>query len=334
MGKRLLSVDIGNVNTKAVSSRAEIAFPSFVAMESGALDFDGLTDTNGDLVIEYEGSRLALGHTAFKLGRMDVSQMGRYRVEGESYRQLFAGAMVSVLHRSTDLGVVASLPVRFYMNARDEVRKRLAGFYEITFEGQTYRFKLDAEDLHLIPEGFGSICYMLLNKAGQVVSGDLLDKRVAVIDIGGRTTDGLFFDNLELIPNMCWGIDKAGMSSLWQVLDDYIQSAYGRTLSPLDLDKALYEGYFMHGPERVSLGSVIDDAASTLAQRIVGKVNSEWDGGNEAELILITGGGAEHVGTWLPWKHAFSIDSAYGIKSHMANVVGAYRFGLMRGIGE
>ncbi len=331
---RLVSLDIGNANVKAVSSNAVGVFPSVVAIEQGAISFDGLT-SNHDLVIEFEGQRIALGDSAWKLGRLQVAEMGRHRLENAAYRRLAAGALISVLGQSTPISIIASLPVKFYTGDRDKVRELLAndGLYSIKFNGRTYNFKIKSDNVHIVPEAFGSLCCLILDREGQVVNGELASKRVGVIDIGGRTTDGLVFDRLELQPAQSFGQERLGMSELWTLLSERIENNYGRTLNLRELDDALYGGYFWHGPDKIDIRDDIEEASAALADSITSLINSNWDGGNAVERIIFTGGASQFISSWMPYRHLIQISpEQHGVAPHLANAWGAYRFGLFRGL--
>lgn len=332
MPKRLVSLDIGNVNTRGVSSNKTVLFPSVSAFEQGTLNFSGFENNPDYLVITLGDERVALGEAAFKLGRLPVSDMGRHRLDGNAYRRLIAGALVSVVGRSSDLVVVASLPVQHYTGAREDMRRTLSGDYYVGAGDKQLHFHIDPRDLHIIPEGFGALCSLILDRDGVVRNGDPADMRVGVIDAGGRTTDYLFFDHLELVPVLSQGVDKAGMSALWKLLDEQIQQKYGRTLNLRELDETLHNGYFMKGPERVFVNDEVDTAAAALADSIMATINSEWDGGDAAELLIFVGGGSEFVFDYMPYAHKVLVTKEHhGVETHMANVVGGYRFGLFRG---
>lgn len=330
-GNRLVSIDPGNTNTKVLSSTKSCVFPSVSAIEQGALKFKGLRSRN-DLVIEFEGERVALGESAYRLGRLQVQEMGRSRLDSAAYRRLIAGGLASVLGRSTRVTMVASLPVKFYTSAREEVRKALSGRYEVVLESKPLVFEIHPDDLHLVPEAFGTLCLLILDTQGQVRDETLIDKRVGVVDIGGRTTDCLMFDNLELVPTGSFGLERMGVSELWALLGEQIEDRYGRSLTSQELDQALRSGYFKNGSARQDIRGEVEEACVALADAIAAKVNSEWDGGKAVEKIILTGGAAPLVGEYLPWPHSIVIEeSLHGASSWMANVVGDYLFGIARG---
>lgn len=332
MSKRLVSVDIGSVDVKAHSSTATVTFPSIVAPEQGGIRFEGLGSDY--FTIELNGERLALGRTAYSLGHIQISDMGRARVQGDTYRRLAAGAFASVLGRSTPISLIASLPIRFYMGKTEDLKESLAGDYRIEYEGRSLRFKLDYDDVHIIPEGFGSLCSLILNPMGQVINGELADMRVGIVDIGGRTTDMLMFDSLELQPALSTGMNKSGLSIIWQVLDNQIEEYYGRSLTLIELDEALHTGYFRNGPDRIDIRSEITVAAETLASSIIASINSLWDDGNAVEQIVLTGGGAPFIAPFMSYRHVLNIDDEVPISPHLTNAIGAFYFGLLQGFAE
>lgn len=325
---RLVSIDVGNVTTVAKSSTRERIFRSVTAFEQGGIRFDGFYDGNSlsNFVIEFEGEKIAVGDAAFKLGRLQVSDMGRHRIQGQAYRRLFAAALASCVGQSSDLSVIASLPVQFYTGARDEVRETLSGQYLIGLGNRTLEFNIYEEDLHLVPEGFGALCSLILGPQGQIFDDRLYHEVAGVVDAGGRTVDYLYFDHLEIIPSQSFGVDETGMSVLWQMLSEEIQRQFGRTLNNVELDEALHNGYFKRAGKQVDIRYEIEQASSALADAIISGINSKWDGGDAVDEMVFTGGGADFVYEWMPYNHKLLVEDPV-----MSNAVGGYRFGLMRG---
>ncbi len=333
---QLLSGDAGNTVSKFVTTKRTATFPSVSAIEQGALKFDGLAATNNELLLKFDGENIAVGDAAYKYGRMQVSERGSQRVGTHTFRRLIAGGLVSVFPKSVkDFAAVFSLPVDFYTSRRDELREQLSGMYEIGYRGKTLRYKVQEENLNIIPEGFGSLCLLLLDEEGGVVDGSLVRQTVAVVDFGGRTTDFLMFKNLEFIPTASFGRDKVGVATLWRFLSEQITQKYHRNLTDPELDAALHSGFFWDGPDQVSLAGEIDTACGLVADAIIDAINTEWDGGKAAQRIIFTGGGSPLIGPYMPYKHSTYINrQQHGIEPFMGNAVGAYRFGLMRGWGE
>ncbi len=327
----LVSADIGNGFVKARSRERACTFPSVVAREGGAIRFDaGLADDQlKNIVIEFEGETFAVGEAAYRMARIQALDMGRDRVTHDIYRRLFAAALATTVRRSDQLAVVASLPVEWYNGGREEARRALSGVWQVGYAGQVLNYYIDESDMHIVPEGFGALCSVLLSPTGKGQYDGLATQTVGVIDIGTRTTDLLFFDHLELHPNMSDGFDRVGMSICWASLKAQINLEHGRSLTPRELDNALANGYFDQGNQRVSIMAEIERARQDLADAIRAHVDSMWAAGQAVNTLLVTGGGAWLVYDLLPYDHKLKVDNAY-----FANCEGGFRFGLRRGFAH
>lgn len=325
---RLVSVDIGNGYVKAKAGNSESAFASIGAMEQGAIRFDGLK-VGSDLVIDFEGERWALGSTAYKVGRMQIMNMGRARIEEPNYRRLYAAALATTVGKTSNVAVIASLPVLWYTGEREKARDVLAGKFTITYDGQKMNITIDRENVHIVPEGFGSLCTKVLAIDGNILDADMGRSVVGVVDIGTRTTDFLYFDNLELFPANSSGLEKAGMSVIWTMVGEQIAQKYNRELSELELDEAIHKREFRDRANRVNINELVESAARGLAAQVSARISSLWDNGRDVDVILITGGAAEFVYPYLKYDNKMMVADPF-----RANVDGAYRFGLLRGFGN
>lgn len=324
-----ISLDIGNTWAKGEDRKRWIKFPSVTAVESGSLNFDGLGDTSDDIVYGFEGRSVVAGRSAYELGRLQVLEMGQQRVGSQAYRDLIAGMLSQLSSRSTDIRIIASLPVAFYSGSAEEARDVYFnnGSWRVEVDGKTRVYKVKRSDVHIVPEGFGALCSIFLNSAGSIVDTGVIRKKIAVVDVGGRVASFIMFENLRPVRALSRGIEGTGLSVLWQNLGELINSKWSRSLTELELDEALYTRVFKLGAERVSIGAEIDDARSALASRVAATINSMWDNGNAAEEIIFTGGGAPHIFEHMRYPHKTLIsEGAHNVTPHMANVSGALRF--------
>jgi len=319
---RIVSIDVGNGFTKAISSTQTVCFPSVIAEEQGAIDFEGF-NPNHDFVIEYEGRRYALGETAWKLGRMRVTAMDRSRVGTPFYKTLFAGALASVVQQPAQVSVVLSLPIQWYAD-RESVKERMAGEYTVGFGGRKLVYQVERELLRIVPEGFGTIASMVLDKTGKIENRSLANSRVGVVDIGTKTTDFMYFDALEIYPAKSGGLTTA-LSDVWRMVAEEVSKHVGRNLELHEIDDAMHTGYFKHRGRRVDISEWRDNALQALANAISGEIKSLWSGGDEVDNVILTGGGAIFVYPFLDFPHRFLVDDG-----HMANCDGAFRYGLLR----
>jgi plasmid segregation protein ParM len=327
----LISVDIGNGYTKAAANGRQLLFPSVVGREQGAITFEtglsGRASQLTNLVITYEGERYAIGYAAERLARMQTVEMGRGRVSSDTYKRLFAAALAATIEDSGNLVVIASLPVEWYNGAREEARRTLAGVWSVGYQDEKLTYVIDQADLHIVPEGFGAICSLVLDSKGRSARSDLAGQRIGVVDIGTRTTDYLYFDALQLYPNRSGGSDQVGVSVIWTMLKEQINLEYGRSLNSQELDQALHTGRITVGSQEVDINDMINSACRAMADTVRAEIGTLWQGGKDVQAIILTGGGAPLVYSNLDYRHATLVADPV-----WANVIGAYQFALYRGL--
>jgi plasmid segregation protein ParM len=315
---RIVSDDIGNGFVKSKSATATATFPSVIATEQGALSFEGF-NSGDDFVIEFEGTRYAIGETAWKLGRMRATAMDRSRIDSDFYRILFAASLMAVARKSGPATVVLSLPVLWY-SSRSQVKEKLAGTYVVCYRGRRYTFEVDKATMQIIPEGFGTLAGVVLSKEAPEDLKQLARGRVGVVDVGTKTTDLMLFDQMELIPAKSGGIDSA-LSDVWRSVKEEIAKAHGRTLELHEVDQAISDGYFMQKGKEQPIKDMAERAMHALASAVAGEIVGLWSGGQEVDAILLTGGGAKYIKPYLTFGHEHVIR-----KGHLANAEGGYLF--------
>jgi plasmid segregation protein ParM len=321
---RLVSVDIGNGYTKAKSSTKEVLFPSVGALEQGALRFDGIIGDNA-LIIEHNGQRWAIGEDAYIVGRMQVVEMGRARIEDANYLRLYLTAIGQVVSQADELSIIASLPVAWYTGDSEAARRRLSGEFQFTLQGRERHYYIDPARCHIVPEGFGALCQVVLGQAGQIVNSEIGRRKIGVVDIGTRTTDLLFFEDMKFYPVLSEGLENVGIGTLWTLVGEIINQRWGRSLSVYEIDQAIHTRAFQDGASDRDIADIVDNAVSVLAESITAKIKSLWDSGRACQHIIITGGAAALVGYCLPFEHKTILPGGW-----FANCDGAYRFGLLR----
>jgi hypothetical protein len=328
MNPRLVSFDLGNGFTKYVSSSGEGFFPSVSALEEPGIDFDGIGAAD-DFVISFDGETYAIGWSAWRLGNISVRTLDRTRVLGPEYRVLFAAALAASCAQGSIIEPVLSLPLSWYEEKRrNQVKQSLAGNWEIGVKGRTLSFIVPEELIRIVPEGFGTICAMALDRNGKPHNNGLLRKIVGVVDIGTKTCDLSMFDGLIIVPAKTSGYD-IGLSQVYNIMTRLGEQELGHTFSIEQLDETLHGGQLWHGPEDVSLQASDwkHKALLQVSRSISGHIKTLWGGGNDVQSLILTGGGAQHLYQYLmnDFVHLEPVPSG-----PMANVLGGYQYGLFK----
>jgi hypothetical protein len=327
-------VDIGNGYVKAKTADTDVSFPSVLAKYDKRMeDFDLSLKAADRFIIGYRQNKYAVGDTVHFEGLLPISTAHRSRLSTEYYRVLFAAALSEVLHESADVSIVASLPPAAYWD-RDQQRAVISGLYEVqkaTRGGSVRTFKWNVEGLNIriIPEGVGSICTMALDESGREQRDSFMaHASVGVVDIGTYTTDLIHLDGLRIVRSGCESMPKTALHAIQDQIRTYV-SSHGVDMPPDKADRAMHEGFFLKNGERIPLADVRDSMFSDLAQSISSQIRTTWNGGNDVEYIIVTGGGAPWVERLLEFefKHVRLIA---GVPPFFANCEGGFRYGLLR----
>jgi hypothetical protein len=187
-----VAIDSGNGTVKYKSANGPVnSFPSVYSTELNTLrDFHsrGLTDES-EFLIEFRGKAYALGDTVYSHGLMPVSIAHHSRIESEFYTIMFAGALSRLYKSGGVFRAVVSLPPLMYFDS-ERVISRLAGEYVIGINGgKPVTYTVPADQLIMIPEGFGAAMIMALDKSATPPnppsgSSSLV---VGIIDVGTYT---------------------------------------------------------------------------------------------------------------------------------------------------
>ncbi len=318
----LVACVIGNGFVKTFAGDRPIIFPSVIATEQAGIDFSGFK-SSADFVIEFDKKRLAIGDTAWKLGRMRMTQMDRSRVGSEFYCQLFAAALVSTIKESGPVNVVLTLPIGWYAK-RDEVRDKMKGEYTIKRDKKTFTYEISARNIRIIPEGFGVLAAQMLDDQGCITRREIGSATVGIVEIGTGTTDLSLFQSLELVPVKSRGVD-IGLKDVWEAIQADINEDHGRELELHKIDEAIWTGAFKDSGEIVNVKPYVKKHMPSLANAIAAEINNRWDGGRIADGIYFAGGGAPQCYPYLSYRHGKLVD-----QSHIADALGAYLYGLFR----
>lgn len=331
----LVSADGGNGFFKVRSGAVPgLSFPSVLSVmnettEGFSLSLNGGAD---DQIICFDGKLYAIGETVRFKGLTPVTITHRSRIATEFYRVLFAAALAATVRRSATCNVVLSLPPAAYWD-KDTMKAILSGRYEVEVmtDGKMRRrvFEVPIEGMRVIPEGVGTVCCLALNERGAERDSSLASRQVGLVDIGTYTTDFVLLNGLRIVRS---GTDSLphGLHDIHEKLRTFA-SRKGVDLDYYGMDEILRQGYFLKGRDRIHFKQEAEAWASELTQAISAMIRSKWNGGDNAEDIIVAGGGEPQCNMLLAqeFSQVRSIAET-GIAPWLTNCEGAYRYGLLK----
>lgn len=291
----LVSVDAGNGYIKARTQEVSLCYPAVLSALSGRLSGFRFLGDQPEFLFGWNGQLYAVGRAALQVGAVPYSVRHPDRVEHDYYLlHLLAAFSISIPH-SDSVSLILSLPPLYYAQ-RDRMRERFSGTYHIeALQGEDWVTKtLRIASLRIIPEGLGAVCFSLLSETGQIkADSQLHHQRVGVVDIGTYSTDFIMLDRLTLVSQACDTIPQA-LNSLHQRIRD-VAAEHGLMLSDVEADLVLQQGFFRQRGRRVSIVPHVNRALEELTDSIYYRILTLWNGGNDIDRLIITGGGALHL---------------------------------------
>jgi len=128
-------------------------------------------------------------------------------------------------------------------------------------------------------------------------------------------------EDLDLVKNLL-DTSEGGMSSVYQDIARDIYSAYGVKKEVHEVEKVLRDGYVKVYGDKKDVADLVRPRLDSFAREIESTARVLWKDGAGIDRILITGGGAEAMKSYLDfYKHTIFVP-----ESQIANVRGYVKF--------
>lgn len=148
----------------------------------------------------------------------------------------------------------------------------------------------DLKDNEVGAEGLGAWFDYVFDDSCQQKAEGLSELSLAVVDIGGRTTDIIRLLPGAIIPFESTGTEQTGVLSVLQDLKTAIYQTHD--FEPTFLEPALQSGFIQKRGEKLPIHDLIEQCVQANAGKIVQGVNQRIGQANEVDRILLVGGGA------------------------------------------
>lgn len=303
-----ISVDIGFGYTKAVSEAGrEVTFPSVVGRKF-ASSLDGIFGGNQEdyiVTLSYPEKPDEDAQT-FYVGDAAMTAGGNRTWEEEHAKNrnldILISTAMALLNEKNDepVQLAVGLPMSVYVAQQNELKKRLTGLAINVAIGKKTK-ELQVESVFVFPQGAGVYYAALHDIDGSIKNIDLVNKQVAVIDVGYRTTDFLFMvkgkKGLMPRPEPFSGTEDVGMNTAHQEIQTAIMKPLrGQQADILDIEKALlwHNGMMPVKGGEFDLKPYRKAAYESLANHITSLLKRRWgDDIHTLSAIIIGGGGGD-----------------------------------------
>lgn len=280
-------VDLGYFQVKGMNFRDwRCCFPSVVGSgESVIFSLNGQTD----IQLTYPAP-VQIGAGAVDVSTWRRRVQDRLWWQSSEWEYLLLGALTELHWASAQAVLVLGLPVAWYAQDKDGVRNRVLGQHRVTRKDRDMQ-TFNLVDVRVLPQGLGVLCGEIFDDQGQVANRVLFDSRVAVVDVGGYTTNYVESVGLRVL-----GASDSRMIGAWRAVAA-LRSVLAKELPSVSLRdyevaELLRERVLWMGAERVDLGVQIDSILGLFAEEVMAGMTELWNGCGQFRSILLSGGGA------------------------------------------
>ena len=289
-----VSLDLGFGYTKARSAVRRVAFPSVVGEGRQLLETLGAGDPLDSIIVEVGPRRYFVGALALRQSGLRYFSLAEQRARDETSRIIALAALGLVA--DGPCRVVSGLPVAWFFGQRGEFARFLEGEHTVRVgvgRGAVREKRVSVEAVKLVPQPLGSYLLRLYAEDSRP-DARFASETVGVVDIGFQTLDLLVVSRLEVIQPLS-ASTKSGVVQAYRWLGDALRERFGLVRELYEIDDVARQGYVMQGGRRHSIDDLLDTARDYLGQLIRADIATHWAGAG-LDRVLVTGGGAYHVG--------------------------------------
>lgn len=334
-GTRLIGLDLGCGFTKACDGRQTVQFPSLVGDPP---DADPSREKPLGAADPPEGYAVTLDGGTVLVGSRAASEAGRPRFPRSPDRLVadFARllAVCALSHFSVQeqpLMVVTGLALDPFRAHGEALAQRLSGFHKVRLQraagGNFEVCNLHIRKVHVVPHPLGTYAGLTLDPEGRPRPGRYGEGKVALVDVGFRTTTVALVHRGRLIARGCGTLDL-GMAVCSERIGRRLQAESGVPVGPDALLRAMRLGFITLQGQEYNLLTLREETYRRLAEELADAIHpllrEEWD----LDAIGLTGGGsgelAAHLGARLPGEVSLIECDA---DPRLNNVLGLLRLG-------
>ncbi|EZH64372.1 hypothetical protein DH09_01290 (plasmid) [Bacillaceae bacterium JMAK1] len=350
---RVIGIDIGNglLNIRSITNEGRnysLTLPSAFAFYKDV----GAAVSSKELDVskfEIEGSEYAWGEEIRKISKLQYSYGHENRYRTDAYIVM---VKIALARAYMDLGIkqndkvliVTGVPSGETGTMREqEIEAAFLGtnvddpkskpvIHDVVVDGNQMYFKVDA--VKVLPQALSTVLGRYLDLEGMVEDDDYEEMKVAVIDIGGGTTDLDIVDNLRRL-NEYQSIPR-GFRDVYNAIREQITNDLpGHQVSDYKLLEVLEEGKeqkeYIYRPSKrvdgVNFTNTFNRTVREMSMEIQELVTSTWKDHSDIDEVLLVGGGAHHFE-----QHITRIITGITIPNNngSSNVEGYYRYGIYK----
>lgn len=300
----VIGIDIGYSAIKAVSENKIFKIPSYVKKIERDLRFVG-EPKDTDLFYRDSEGMWAIGLSAYNLKAFDNSDTGedilvsRSRTFSEEFRVLSNVGIGVALSTNPQKEIIiqTGLPCSYIKEDAAPLRTVLSGKREFALkigknDWQSFDYEIKPENVKIMEQPFGSFFSISFDKDGSFI--DNSEKNILIVDGGFKTLDIAQINGA--VSGKSITFDNLGMTHVYKIATDKIYQDYSADISIFAFDEALAKGVYIHRNRMTKEAVEIDvkkyynEALKQTAQDIFDKIFNSYDGLNNIDVVVLSGG--------------------------------------------
>jgi plasmid segregation protein ParM len=290
---KLLGLDIGFGFTKCVGEERAVILDSRL-QPCPQDDADPSALTAGGYLLELPEGRFLVGQDRRGASASAAFARRPERLLGEYAKSLALTAAALFSEQEAPLQIVLGLPLAETQRWQPILKEGLAGYHKFSLAepaGPWIHKNIHIRKVHVVPHPLGTFINLIMDREGRLRDSDGQHQKLALVDIGFRTTDVMVME----AGRFC----NRGSATIEMGIGDAL-AAMARKLgrngaaSPdwSSFYRAVCMGVIRIGEETYDLNAWREESyqqlAAALADQINFRLREDWD----LERLLLTGGAA------------------------------------------
>lgn len=341
----LFAIDLGNKQTKMISRKNELVYPSFFTLfENTGESLNVFEEKQKFSKYEVgkvdEGVEYAWGKDISKVDTTTMIDTINFdnRYNTHEFKLLTSFAIAELAKDFTDakedilkVEIITGVPTNdFSQHIVDDLTKYLKGSHDITVDDEIYH--IHVKRVSVIPQPLGTIYHKMLDDNGNLLNSEYSNQNITICDIGGGTFLIDTFKNLKLDPKQRTQ-KETGTHDLYDrivkksISDNNISGLTEYKVEQI-LRNPIKEKYYYkpNKNESIDITELVNKSKKLYTREVVNIFNTTLKNKGSIDTIIFTGGGSNIV------DHDYieqSLNYSTFIEdSEFANVRGYYKYGL------
>jgi plasmid segregation protein ParM len=290
---KLLGLDIGFGFTKCLDGEHTVIFPSSMRRGFPSPDSAGHPAEGGYDIAAPDGD-YRVGDDTVSLSLLEDFARRPERLLDTFGKHLALTAIAAFSEQECSLHVTVGLPLSLTPRWKTPLAEHLTGYHKIGIyqpDGSCVRKNIHIRKVRIVPHPLGTFATLIMNARGYLRASPYRESKLALVDIGFRTTDVMVMTAARS-GNRGSGTIEMGMADGIEAIAAKLDQTSSSLPDLQGLLSAIRRGFIRIADQEYNLRPLREATyrwlATALADRINAFLREDWD----LENVLLTGGGA------------------------------------------